>query len=225
MQTFDKQWIQVHNTREWGRYPAEELVRFMARNYYSGDRSKVCVLDLGCGTGANTWFFGREGFTTIAFDGSLTATKKAATFCKEFAQSTSFLQADAGILPFKNESFDVVADVGALSANSSKGIRQILAEIIRVLKPGGRVFSSVLFTTSTSGYKTGEKIDTYSYRNVEHGPVAGLGTIHFFTKNEIIKLWQSAGFEKPVIDVISRSDHGGSTRISFYTAAARKRGK
>lgn len=225
MQTFDKQWNQVHNTRNWGRYPAEELIRFMARNYFSCERSSLRVLDLGCGTGANTWFFGREGFTTIAFDGSLTATKKAAAFCKDFADSTSFLQADAGILPFKNESFDVVADIGALSANSSKGVRQILAEINRVLKPGGRVFSSVLFTTSTSGYKTGEKIDCHSYRNVDHGPVAGLGTIHFFSRSEIIRLWQNAGFERPVIDVISRSDHGGSTRISFYTAAARKRDK
>jgi SAM-dependent methyltransferase len=222
MQTFDKQWNQVHGSRDWGRYPAEELVRFMARNYYIGDRSKVRVLDLGCGTGANTWFLCREGFSTVAFDGAFVATAKAARLCSELSTTASFLQADAGLLPFKNETFDVVADIGALSANSSAGIRQILQEICRVLKPGGRVFSSVLFTQSTSGYKTGERIDSHSFRNIMHGPVAGLGTIHFFTRAEIIKVWQNAGYEEPVIDVITRTDHGGSLRVSFYTAMARK---
>ena len=33
MKTFDKQWNEVHETRNWGKYPAEELVRFMARNF------------------------------------------------------------------------------------------------------------------------------------------------------------------------------------------------
>lgn len=225
MQTFDKQWNHVHGTRNWGRYPAEELVRFMARNYYNQRRDQIRVLDLGCGTGANTWFLCREGFFTVAFDGSFVATRKAAAFCSELSMSVAFLQSDAGMLPFAECSFDVVADIGALSANSSRGIQQILAEIHRVLKPGGRVFSSVLFTTSTSGYKTGEKIDSHSYRNIESGPVAGLGTIHFFTRAEINRVWQQAGFEKPVIDVISRTDHGGIQRVSFYTAAARKPGE
>ncbi|NLF97974.1 MAG: class I SAM-dependent methyltransferase [Candidatus Riflebacteria bacterium] len=224
MQTFDKQWNQVHGTRNWGRYPAEELVRFMARNYYNQQRNLIRVLDLGCGTGANTWFLCREGFDTVAFDGSFVATQKAVAFCSELAVPGVFLQADAGMLPFADSVFDVVADIGAISANNSRGISQILREIWRVLKPGGRVFSSVLFTTSTSGYKTGEKIDSHSYRNIESGPVAGLGTIHFFTRAEIKRVWQQAGFEQPVIDVISRTDHGGSQRVSFYTAAARKSG-
>ena len=54
MKTFDKQWNEVHETRNWGRYPAEELVRFMARNFPAAQRPKTRVLDLGCGTGANT---------------------------------------------------------------------------------------------------------------------------------------------------------------------------
>jgi len=224
MQTFDKQWNQVHSSRNWGRYPAEELVRFMARNYYERQREEVRVLDLGCGTGANTWFLCQEGFMTVAFDGSFVAVKKAVSFCSELTSPGVFLQADAGILPFSDGVFDVVADIGAISANSTHSIRQILKEICRVLKPGGRLFSSVLFTTSTSGFRYGEQIDSHSYRNIESGPVAGLGTIHFFTRKEICRLWQQAGFEEPVIDLISRTDHGGSQRVSFYTAAARKPG-
>ncbi|MBU1109528.1 MAG: class I SAM-dependent methyltransferase [Candidatus Riflebacteria bacterium] len=224
MQTFDKQWNHVHSTRSWGRYPAEELVRFMARNYYSKNRAQVQVLDLGCGTGANTWFLCREGFRTVAFDGAFIATAKAAEMCGELSATASFLQADAGLLPFKDNVFDVVADIGALSANSSSGVAQILKEINRVLKPGGRIFSSVLFTQTTSGFKMGEKIDSHSYRNIESGPVAGLGTIHFFTRPEIKRVWRNAGFVEPVIDVITRTDYGGKLRVSFYTVTASKPG-
>jgi len=222
MQTYDQQWNKVHESRNWGRYPAEELVRFMARNYYQRSRHQTRVLDLGCGTGANTWYLCREGFDTVAFDGSFSATKKAADCCRELAVSAAFLQSDAGQLPFKDASFDVVVDIGALSANSSKSIKAILAEIYRVLKPNGQLFSSVLFTTSTTGFGKGIKIDSHSFRNIEYGPVAGLGTIHFFTRREIETVWQQAGFSRPMIDIISRSDHGGRSRVSFYTATACK---
>jgi len=45
------------------------------------------------------------------------------------------LKADAGELPFKNESFDVVATVTMMEFVNSKEV--VLNEIYRVLKPGG----------------------------------------------------------------------------------------
>ena len=74
--TFDEIWEDIHKNKEWGRYPSEEVIRFVARNYYNQDRDKVKILDFGCGAGANTWFLAREGFDTYAFDGSKTAVKR-----------------------------------------------------------------------------------------------------------------------------------------------------
>lgn len=65
----DPVWDEIHSLRTWGEYPAEHVIRFVARNYYQTDRSKVKILDFGCGAGAHTWFLAREGFDTYAFDG------------------------------------------------------------------------------------------------------------------------------------------------------------
>lgn len=222
MQTYDKQWNHVHQTRNWGKYPAEEVVRFMARNYGNQNHPTVKVLDLGCGTGANTWFLCREGFLVFAFDGAFAALIKARQLCQTEQTEASFLQADAGFLPFADSSFDVSLDVGAIAANTTAGIRKILKEIWRTLRPGGKFFSTVLFSQSTTGYKTGEKIDSHSFRNVANGPVAGLGTIHFFNRAHIKSLWQEAGFSNLVMDKMSRTDHNGEFKVSYYMVTADK---
>ena len=73
MNTHDS-WEQIHKTKEWGAYPSEHIIRFIARNYYNvEDRKKVKILDFGSGTGAHTWYLAREGFDTWAFDISETA--------------------------------------------------------------------------------------------------------------------------------------------------------
>jgi tRNA G46 methylase TrmB len=49
--------------QEWGKYPPEHVIRFVARNFYRvPDRKYVHLLEVGCGPGANVWFMAREGF-------------------------------------------------------------------------------------------------------------------------------------------------------------------
>src|ERR1700730_11711421 len=76
--SWDPAWEKLFRAREWGRYPNEHLVRFVARNFYSApDRTKVCILDLGCGQGPNTWYMAREGFSVSGIDGSQSALTQA----------------------------------------------------------------------------------------------------------------------------------------------------
>ena len=50
----------------------------MARNYYSAaDRKNIKVCDMGCGSGANTWYLCNEGFDVYGFDGSESAIEQA----------------------------------------------------------------------------------------------------------------------------------------------------
>ncbi len=49
MKSFDETWEQIHSTQEWGKYPSEIVIRFIARNYYKGNRSETKILDFGCG--------------------------------------------------------------------------------------------------------------------------------------------------------------------------------
>lgn len=55
-------WENIFRNKEWGKYPPESVIRFIARNFYHKNRDEIHILELGIGTGANLWFCAREGF-------------------------------------------------------------------------------------------------------------------------------------------------------------------
>ena len=64
-------WEGIFSSREWGKYPSETLIRFIARNFYNvSDRKAINILELGLGTGTNLWFCAREGFTVSGIEWS-----------------------------------------------------------------------------------------------------------------------------------------------------------
>ena len=64
-------WEDLFSTQDWGKYPPIELVKFIAKNFYSKeDKKDIRILELGSGTGANLWFCAREGFRVYGIDGS-----------------------------------------------------------------------------------------------------------------------------------------------------------
>ena len=76
--SWDPVWENVFRSQAWGKYPGEDLIRFVARNFYGvPDRSAIRLLEVGCGPGANLWFMAREGFTVYGIDGSQTAIDQA----------------------------------------------------------------------------------------------------------------------------------------------------
>ena len=101
MNTHDA-WEYIHQNKEWGHYPAEHIIRFIARNYYDKDRRNIKILDFGCGTGANTWYLAREGFDTYAFDISETAVKKLNNFLAQEGLSAHTATRDGLDLDYDN---------------------------------------------------------------------------------------------------------------------------
>ena len=48
--SIDPIWEEIHSRQEWGQYPSEHVIRFIASNYYRAlDRNAVKILDFGCG--------------------------------------------------------------------------------------------------------------------------------------------------------------------------------
>lgn len=222
MKTFDEMWEQIHGEMEWGKYPSEEVIRFVARNYYKKDRKNIKLLDFGCGTGAVTWFVAREGFDAYGFDGSETAIKKAKARMEEEKVSADLRVADAGSLPYDNEYFQGIIDSAVIYANKLEQVQSILKESYRVLKIGGKIFSTGLFNIDTTGFGTGEKLGNNTYRELTEGCLAHRGTVHFFSIDEIKKLWEEAGFKNLKIDSFKRTDNGGEITIGYYMVEAEK---
>jgi SAM-dependent methyltransferase len=185
--TWDPTWEKVFRERAWGRYPPEELIRFVARHYFkAADRKAVPILEIGCGAGANVWFLAREGFSAYGLDGSPTAIEKARARLAEDRCDAALSVGDA-LRPgdaFPGTAFDAVLDIGCLVCNRLSDVEAILGELWKVLRPGGRLFS-MMPAEGTWGDGLGRQIEPGTYTEIPEGPFAGLGVCHFFSLSEV----------------------------------------
>lgn len=96
------------------------------------------VLDVGCGTGEITFRLA-ERFPQAFFTGidlEQAHLERARIRCSRFGSRTTFQNGDAMALPFPDASFDLVVCRHLLQAVPDAA--RVLAEIKRVLRPGGR---------------------------------------------------------------------------------------
>lgn len=218
-------WNKTFASRSWGRYPPEELVRFVSRTFGNvPDRSAVKFLEVGCGPGANIWYLVREGYAVSGIDGSPAAIRQAmerleAEGLVKAGAKADLRQGDFSLLPWPNAYFDAVIDIEAIYANEVEVIGSCIGEIRRVLKPGG-VFFGKMFGTKTTGYNTGTRIETDTFDDVLDGPCAGFGTTHFFTESELQRLFLD--FSTFSLDWVHRSDRGRIVEVFEWLVTAKK---
>ncbi len=218
---WDEVWERVFREREWGRYPPEEVVRFVARNFYGApDRLAVSMLEIGCGPGSGTsWLVAREGFGLTGIDASPTAVEKARKRFAEEGLRGEFVVGAVDHLPFPDANFDAVIDVVCLACNSEEETRAIIGEVRRVLKPGGRHFS-LTPRSGCWGDEVGERIDRTTLREVREGPFAGLGKTRFATRESLVELY--GGFRELVLEYTTHSAENGAREIAHWIVTCRK---
>lgn len=212
---WDPIWERVFRSRDWGKYPPEELIRFVARSYYAApDRAQVRILEVGCGTGANIWYLSREGFSAYGIDGSSIAIEKARQRLKEESLAASLKVGDATALKkyFPLE-FDAVIDIACLYSNESNDVEAILSQISQVLKPGGRFFG-MMVAKGSWGDGTGREIEPNTFTDITEGPYAGKGKAHFFSEEEIRRFLRH--FSKVQIETTERSMENRKRRIAHW---------
>ena len=219
MKSFDETWEEIHSTQDWGQYPSEHVIRFVARNYYRSDRANTKILDFCCGGGAHTWYLAREGFDVFAFDGSKSAVMKVQKKLEKEGLSAKLDVYDAAETNYSDDFFDAVIDNVSVYANTSSNIRVMYEHIFNMLKKGGKLFTSV-FTEDTTGALSGEKIEEHTYRNLKDGNLSGRGIVHFFDREEMIRLLSEIGFINIVIDTLVYTDNG--TTVSMLIVQTMK---
>jgi len=214
-------WERVHSSRPWGRYPSEDMIRFVARTFYGvPERNRLHMLEMGCGQGCNLWYLAREGFSVAGIDGSPTAVKLAGQRLAEDGLPPADLRSgNFSVLPWPTESFDAVFDIEAIYANEITVIRACLAEAHRVLKPGGYIYSK-MFGTKTSGFGRGTELEPGTMLNPTEGPCGGFGLSHFFSEPEIRHEFRA--FSDLKLDWLHRSDHNCQVEVFEWIIQARK---
>lgn len=187
--SWDPVWERLFREQEWGKYPPEHVIRFVARNFYKApDRKQVRLLDLGGGTGACTWFMAREGFDVSSIDGSETAVRRAAERFAREGLSGDFRVGDFVELPWPDGYFDGIVDNAAIYSNPFSQCQRAVAEAWRVLKPGGR-FLSVSLTNETWGYGLGKEVERNTFRNISAGPLQDRGLALFMDRQQVDELF------------------------------------
>lgn len=215
--SFHEEWEHIHQTEEWGAYPSEYVIRFIARNYYKKERESVKMLDFGCGAGAHTWYMAREGFDVYAFDGSESAVEKAKRRMEKENLKAHFQVSDALALDYSDGFFDAVVDSACIYANLLDHIRQMYRNIYHILKPQGKLFTNC-FGKQTEGYGTGELLEEGTYVNMTKGVLQGRAMAHFYTKGELKEVLDEAGFSNIQIDSVLYTDRGITVEQFIATA-------
>jgi SAM-dependent methyltransferase len=113
----------------------------LVNSYYQSGALQMPVLDWGCGYGQVSWLLKRRGLSVVSCD---VEKRPARQFIEILNQiDITYLQ-DPLRLPYDPASFGGVLSVGVLEHVGESNVEASLAEIARVVRPGGYFFIFML---------------------------------------------------------------------------------
>ena len=210
------------------RYPNEELIRFLARNFLKlprEERARISILDAGCGSCSNLWVIAREGFDAHGVDLSPEALRLGQQVLEDWNVTAELKVGDLLHLPWENESFHAVVDVVASYVLNLREFPRYIAEVARVLKPGGRFF---LFTPSArsdafKNHAPATKIDEFTLNGIHRKNSPYYGNFHPVRFSEPAFLQRTVdgfGLKPTNVETTSRTYNEMTEKFEFVSLEA-----
>ena len=157
-------WNELHTVPHFSpRYPSELVIRWTFRNFPRDRAAEFRLLDVGAGAGRHAALWAREGYAATAVDVSPIAMSQVRKWARQERLAIAAEVAPADALVFADNSFDGVLSFGVLYYLRYARMRRAIAEIRRVLKPGGKAFVMVK-SDADSRCRGAERVDRWSYR-------------------------------------------------------------
>ncbi len=189
--SFDPTWEEsiLGQGRHLNRYPFDLVVSFVHRHYPRHKRrGDVRILEIGCGAGNNLWFAAREGFQAFGLDGSPSAIAYAQRRFAEDGLEGDLRVGDFSSLPFEGKFFDLVIDRVSLTCCGLSVGKRTVAEVGRVLLPGGKFLCNPYSKRHTS-HSSGRPGPDGLTLDISGGTLVGVGQICFYGREELEDLF------------------------------------
>ncbi|RJP27818.1 MAG: class I SAM-dependent methyltransferase [Candidatus Omnitrophota bacterium] len=129
-----EQWYRTPQGRIYDRIQKRDVLTFLSHPQWDKH-----LLDVGCGTGHWSMFFGSLGYKVVGVDISHQMIDVARNHC---ATNCFFQVSDACHLPFKDQCFDIVTTMATLEFVSD--VQHALEEMFRCVKEDGCVLIGTL---------------------------------------------------------------------------------
>ena len=168
---------------DWENIKSESWLKPSEESFYYAEKwrgeGRERLLDLGCGLGRHSILFDSKGFKVTAIDLSEYGVKNLREWQKRNGTDFRTVVGDMKHLPFADNAFDCIYSYHVMTHTDTEGIRQIMSEVHRVLKPGGEIYFDLLSKRAWHFVEQqGEPIDENTIRFVGG---AEDGIPHFFT--------------------------------------------
>jgi len=204
-----KSWNKVFKKKNWGEYPAEDLVRFIKKLKKKLLKKRIKVLEIGCGAGGNLWFFGKEKIYFDAIDISNIALAKVnKIFQNKYKKYKNYkkniISCDVLNMPESLQNYDAIIDSESLCYLSIKEFKDIENEIYKKLKKGG-FFWSRIFGNETSGSNSGKKVSK-NFRIPSFGPLKGYGPTRILKIKDVKKIYSKYWKSIEVTELIRKNN-------------------
>jgi SAM-dependent methyltransferase len=137
-------------------YPNDHVVRFLMTNRELLEKHHPArFLDIGLGAGRHTKLAAELGFRTCGIDISFVGLQHARERLLTADLQASLSQASMLALPFMDCSFAAVLSYGVFYYGTAHEMKQAIAEVHRILVPGGRAF---VVLRTTDDYRFGKGV-------------------------------------------------------------------
>ena len=149
-------------------------------------QGKEIFLDLGCGLGRHSILFGTNGFNVSCFDISEDAINRTKAWAEREKLEFDYKIGDMIELPYNNEQFDCIYCRNVISHTDTEGIKKIIRELYRVMKPNAECYIT-LGSKDTWGFKqeSWPLIDPNTRLRMDDGPEYKIP--HFYVDYDLAK--------------------------------------
>ena len=182
---WEESWRSEQGRQAWVT-PSREVVEILPTLQ---QRAVKRALDLGCGVGRHVLLLARQGLDVYGMDASAGGVRHTRHAVLEASLRAGLSVAMMTDLPYADNSFDYVLAFNVIYHGDPPVVRQAIAEIHRVLRPGG-LYQGTMLSKRNSNYGLGDQVAFDTFVN-EHGDKAHP---HFYCSAwELVALFR--GFE------------------------------